>query len=107
LVEAVYADRATAPVSEQVRAALGLIEVLTLRPDDVSAADIDRVRAAGVSDEGIEHAAAVCALFNVIDRLADSFAFHVPDDAGFDRAARVLLKSGYKLPAPVAWLAGA
>lgn len=89
---------------EPVRAALGLIEVMTLRPDELTAADVDAVRAAGVSDDGIEQAIAVCALFNMIDRLADAFGFHVPDQAGLDRGAQVLLKTGYKLPAPLLWL---
>jgi alkylhydroperoxidase family enzyme len=105
LVEAVYADRTTAAVSEQVRAALGFIEIMTLRPDDLSEADADAVRAAGVSDDALDQAAQICALFNVIDRLADAFAFHVPEEADLNRAAEILLKSGYVIPAPMRLLA--
>ena len=77
---------------------------MTLRPDDLSAADVDSVRAAGVTDEGIEQAITVCALFNMIDRLADAFGFHVPDAEGLDQGAQVLLKRGYQIPPPVRWL---
>ena len=105
MVEAVYADRATAPVSPQCRAALELVEAMTLRPESVDRALVDEVRAAGVSDEAIVDAATVSAMFNVIDRLADAFGFDVPDDAAFDVMAGRLLKRGYALPAPVAWFA--
>jgi hypothetical protein len=36
------------------------------------------VRAAGVSDQALRDAAAVCAYFNMIVRLADSFGWDVP-----------------------------
>lgn len=54
---------------------LGYLEAVTLRPDDVRAADAEAVRAAGVSDQAIVDALLVAAYFNLIDRLADSFDF--------------------------------
>ena len=75
LVDAVLADRRTAPIDERLRAMLGYLEAVTLRPGEVTAADADTVRAAGVSDQGMVDALLVCAYFNLIDRLADSFAF--------------------------------
>jgi alkylhydroperoxidase family enzyme len=74
-VEAVLADWRTAPIDQRLRATLGFLEKVTLAPGDVTSADTDAVRAAGVSDEAIEDALAVCVSFNLIDRLADSFAF--------------------------------
>jgi alkylhydroperoxidase family enzyme len=100
-VEAVYADWRTAPVSEQARAALGFIETLTLRPDEVGAPEIASLRAAGLDDQAIRDATAVCAAFNVIDRLADTFDFEVLDAEGFAGSARSLLKFGYAVPAPL------
>ena len=52
---------------------LGLLERVTLSPDEVGAEDIAAVRAAGVSDAAIEDALAVCACFDVIDRVAEAF----------------------------------
>jgi alkylhydroperoxidase family enzyme len=75
LVEAVLADWRTAPIDEKLRAMLGYLEAVTLRPGEVTATDADAVRAAGVSDQGMVDALLVCAYFNLIDRLADSFAF--------------------------------
>jgi alkylhydroperoxidase family enzyme len=54
---------------------LGYLEAVTLRPGDVRPDDVAAVRAAGVSDQAIVDALLVAAYFNLIDRLADSFAF--------------------------------
>jgi hypothetical protein len=43
----------------------------------------------------MEDAIHVCTLFNVYDRLADSFKFNIPDAAGFAQSARTLLGRGY------------
>jgi alkylhydroperoxidase family enzyme len=54
---------------------LGYLEAVTLRPADVRPEDAEAVRAAGVSDQAMVDALLVCTYFNLIDRLADSFAF--------------------------------
>ena len=91
------ADWRTAPVDPKVRAALGLLEKLTLAPADVRPADLAPLRAAGVSDEAIEDAIHACVLFNVYDRLADSFRFHLPGADGYAASGRSLMKRGYRL----------
>lgn len=53
-------------------------------------------RAAGVTKVQLREAAAVAFCFNVIDRLADTFEFHVPSAASFEASAKMLLKRGYK-----------
>jgi alkylhydroperoxidase family enzyme len=85
----------------EVRAALALLERLTLSPEEVGPVDIEEVRRAGVSDRAIEDAMAVCALFNVIDRIADSFEFHRPDESAYEMSADSTLKFGYALPKPL------
>jgi alkylhydroperoxidase family enzyme len=74
---------------------LGFLEKLTLVPDALSAADVAPLRAVGLSDAAIEDAIHVCALFNVYDRLADAFEFHIPEPAGFEQSAKRLLERGY------------
>ena len=98
MVAAVYADPATAAVSADVKTALALIETFTLHPDDLGPDDIAAARTAGLTDEAIEHAFYVATMFNLIDRLADSFEFFVPDQEGFDSGAKALLSFGYKFP---------
>ena len=96
LVEAVLTNWRTAPVSEQVRATLGFLETLTLRPDEVSTEEVQSMLRAGLSDAAIEEAIVVCAAFNIADRLADTFDYEPPDAEGAQRAGQGLLLHGYK-----------
>jgi hypothetical protein len=92
-------------VDEKLRAALCLVNTMTLRPDELGAADIEAVRVAGVSDEAMLDAVYVSFAFNCITRVADSLGFDELDDAGYRRSARSLLKFGYRLPGPLRRLA--
>jgi len=68
---------------------------VTLTPGNVSPDDIAPLRAAGVSEQAIEDALYICAYFNIIDRLADSFDFYVPSAEAFAQRAGMLLEQGY------------
>jgi hypothetical protein len=63
----------------------------------VSRADAERVLATGVSRAALEDAIAVCALFNMIVRLADALGFDVPPYESFLARADAMLASGYAL----------
>ena len=91
------ADWRTAPIDEKLRATLGFVEKLTLRPDELTHADADAVRAAGVSDDALVDAIHVAALFNMIVRLADSLGWDVPPFEAFSERAQRMLESGYAL----------
>lgn len=96
-VRAVLADYRTAPIPGKLRAMLGFLEKLTLRPAEVVPADMEPLRAAGLSREEIEDAIHVCALFNLINRVADSLGFELQTEKGYAGSARRLLSSaGYK-----------
>ena len=97
--EAVKRDWRTAPIDEKLRATLGFLEQLTLRPDELTRADADPVRAAGVSEEALVDAIHVAALFNMIARLADSFGWDVPSWERLTARAPAMLEGGYKLVA--------
>jgi alkylhydroperoxidase family enzyme len=56
---------------------------------------VDAARAAGASEAMIEEALHICALFNMIVRVADSLDFEVPSLDGYGEAA---LQRGYDLP---------
>ncbi len=88
LVEAVLDDWHTAPVSEKLRAVLSSLERLMLRPDEFSSEDVLAMRQAGASDAAIEEAIMICALFNIADRLADTFDYETPDAEGARRAGK-------------------
>jgi hypothetical protein len=95
-VKAVLDDLDTAPIEEPLRATLRLLRTLT-KQHSVSVDDMRVALAAGATKRQIEDALGVCFCFNVIDRCADTFEFHVPGDAGFTMSAKFLLSRGYKL----------
>jgi len=97
--QAVADDWRTAPLRPELRAAFVFVEKLTLRPDELTPADADAARAAGVSEQALRDAATVCALFSMITRLADSFGWDVPDPDVLRQRAPLMLEGGYALGA--------
>jgi alkylhydroperoxidase family enzyme len=95
----VLADWRSARIDEGLRATLGFLQKLTLDPTGVEAADVEEVRAAGVSDDALDDAIHVCVLFNIIDRIADALGFEVPDLEYSERVAPGFLAGGYVEPA--------
>jgi alkylhydroperoxidase family enzyme len=100
-VQAVLADHTTAAgISDQVRAALGLLQTMTLTSRGGAAVTVDDIRAVlatGATRAQVEDALYVGYCFNVITRLADTFEFFVGSPEVFAAGARMLLKRGYKL----------
>jgi uncharacterized peroxidase-related enzyme len=94
-VAAVLADLESAPVEDGLRATLRMLGQLT-RDGTVSAAEMRRVLAAGVSAQQVRDALAVCAAFNTTGRLADAFGFEILSPEGFEAGARFLLRRGYR-----------
>jgi alkylhydroperoxidase family enzyme len=84
-------------VDARLRAMLGYLEKLTLRPEELGTADADAVRAAGVSEAAMVDAIHVAALFNMITRLADSLGWDVPEWESFVSRAESMLATGYSL----------
>ena len=93
-VTAVLADLDSAPITEGLRATLGLLGKLT-RLGTLSADDVRAALSAGVSHQQIEDALAVGFAFNTTDRLANAFAFEMLSQEGFEAGAKYLLKRGY------------
>jgi alkylhydroperoxidase family enzyme len=91
----VLADWRTAPVGPRVRAALAMLEAMTLRPDEMTPDDVRPVLDAGVSPDGVIDALYVGFLFNTIDRVADSLGFLAVSRQEYVKSADRLLKHGY------------
>jgi hypothetical protein len=73
--------------------------VLTRRPDELTRADAEAAYAAGVSPQALRDAATVCALFNMITRLADSLGWDVPSWDRLTARAPAMLEGGYSFAA--------
>ena len=79
----------------RVRAALALLETMTLRPDELRDEDVTPLLEAGVSEAGVVDALHVGFVFNTIDRIADSLGFLTVTSEGYGKSADRLLKHGY------------
>ncbi len=97
LVQAVLEDWTTAAVDEQVRAMLGFLEKLTRRPTEVGPPDAAALRAAGISDEAAIDAVHVCALFTMINGLADALDFEAQSPESLRQSVANLLARGYRV----------
>lgn len=97
--DAVVEDWRTAPLSPQLAATLAFLEKLTLRPHELEPADAEAVYAAGVSEQALRDAVAVCSMFNMIVRLADSFGWDVPTWERLQQRAPAMLEGGYVMRA--------
>jgi hypothetical protein len=73
--------------------------VLTQRPEELTEADAEAAYAAGVSREALRDAASVCALFNMITRLADALGWDVPSSDRLRERAPAMLEGGYSFTA--------
>ena len=87
-------------MDEPLRATLGFLEKLTLRPDELRTQDAVDVLAAGVRKDALIDAIHIAALFTMIVRLADSFGWHVPPDRELAARAETGLGSSYALLTP-------
>lgn len=97
VVDAALTDWQNAPVRDEVRATLGFLEKLTLAPATVTAADVYKLYAANVTEEGAREAIYICFVFCTINRLADAFDFEMPSAASYRRLGFTLYQMGYGL----------
>jgi alkylhydroperoxidase family enzyme len=92
-------DWRTAPVGPELAATLVFLEKLTLRPEELEPADAEAAYAAGVSRQALRDAAAVCSMFSMIVRLADSLGWDVPTWDRLQQRAPAMLEGGYVMRA--------
>jgi len=85
-------------LTAQEAATIRLLEQVTQDPDGLTSADVDAVRAAGVSDDAIADALVVCFLFNLINRCVDAFGCGWDSDRHREQGAKALIRFGYKVP---------
>ena len=95
MVDAVLADFRSAPISETLKGALAYLEIMTLRPMELSAEHAKAALRAELTAGTLKDAIAVGTLFNIITRYAGALDFAMRSAKEFDRAASMLLKRGY------------
>lgn len=88
-------DFQQAELSPTLQATLVFLEILTRKPDELTAENAQAALGQGVTSQALEDAIAVCALFQVTTRCADTLDYRVLSERDFDRAAKRLLVQGY------------
>jgi uncharacterized peroxidase-related enzyme len=73
---------------------LAFVRKLSLSPAEITAADIDAIFAAGWDEHALHDATAICALFNLMNRLVNGLGVEA-SDAYIKLAAQRLAKGGY------------
>ncbi len=82
----------------ELAAVLPLVEKASRHPEEITRADIDAVRAAGVPDDAIADALNVNLVFNIMNRLANAFDFAWDSDEHVRLSAKVIHRIDYRLP---------
>ncbi len=77
-----------ARLTDQERALLDYVRVLTLEPAKVKDADVERLRRAGWSDEQVFEASFITALFAFFNRMADAYGLDYQPDRWLPPALR-------------------
>ncbi|MGE6763352.1 carboxymuconolactone decarboxylase family protein [Corallococcus interemptor] len=98
-VQAVLDDVKTAPIPEAEKALFAFVDQLNDAPGDVRREDVERLKAAGWTDEAVYDAVSVCALFNFYNRWIDGTGVQGLSPAMYERSAKRMAAGGY-LPAP-------
>jgi uncharacterized peroxidase-related enzyme len=93
-----HVDHGTNPsdwrIDPRMRAVLAFVRKLTFSPREITAEDVDPIFAAGWNDRALHDAAAICGLFNLMNRLVNGLGVEA-SDAYTELAAQRLAEGGY------------
>jgi alkylhydroperoxidase family enzyme len=101
-VQSVLANVDTAPITEKDRALYSFIRKTVADSLSIKQDDVDRVKAAGWSDEAIYDAITVCALFQFYNTWIDATGVQDLPAIGYEMSGHRLATEGYAAPDPPA-----
>ncbi|WP_280262620.1 hypothetical protein [Nocardia wallacei] len=91
----------------EVVVVLDFLAKLAEAPDDVKPADVERVRAAGVTDAALEEAVRISVAFHTINRIMDTMGGVPPQGRALTLTRWFLRRMGYNTPPTVKFLSSA
>lgn len=99
-MDAVLEDHEAAPIGEEERALLSLVEKANNETagvicEGVAQADVDRAREAGWSEEAVYDALTVCSLFNFYNSWVDAAGVEELSEEEYAASGRRLATQGY------------
>jgi alkylhydroperoxidase family enzyme len=95
VVDAVLADYSTAPIDDREKALFAFIEKMNEQSNLVRREDIDRLTAAGWSEEAIYDAITVCALFKFYNAWIDATGVHDLPAGAYEMSGKRMATEGY------------
>ena len=99
LIDQIKGDYASAPVSDKLKALLGIAGKVQIGGKRVTSDDVDRARAKGATDKEIHDTVLIAAAFCMFNRYVDGLATWQPhDDAMHREMGKRLATTGYLTP---------
>ena len=95
LVQSVLEDLDNAPISAQDRSLYSFIRKMVDDSTSIGQADVDRVRKAGWSDEGLYDAITVCSLFQFYNNWVDATGVGDMPAMAYEMSGHRLATQGY------------
>ena len=95
MVDAVLDDYRTAPIDDREKTLFAFIEKMNEQSNSVRREDIDRLTAAGWSQEAIYDAITVCALFKFYNAWIDATGVHDLPAGAYEMSGRRMAAEGY------------
>lgn len=94
-LEALVEDIDSAPIADDLKPVFHYLKVLTLRPDEVAAADVKAILDAGWDEPAVMHANLVCGFFALMNRLVEGLGIEANEKV-VEMAGRQLHERGYR-----------
>ena len=94
------ADYRTAPIDDRDKALFEFLEKMNRESHRLQHADVDKVKAAGWSEEALYDAITVCALFNFYNKWIDATGVSDMPAAAYAASGQRLATFGYLPPEP-------
>jgi alkylhydroperoxidase family enzyme len=88
-------DYRTAPIDAREKALFAFIEKVNRQSNSVRRDDIDRLKAAGWSEDAIYDAITVCALFKFYNAWIDAAGVHDLPAAAYEMSGKRMAAQGY------------
>jgi alkylhydroperoxidase family enzyme len=95
MVDAVLEDYRTAPIDDRQKALFSFIEKMNAQSNSVRQDDIDRLSAAGWTQEAIYDAITVCALFKFYNAWIDATGVHDLPASAYEMSGKRMAAEGY------------
>jgi alkylhydroperoxidase family enzyme len=95
MVEAVLADYRSAPISDKEKALFAFIERMNAESHTLEKKDLDKVVAAGWTEEAVYDAITVCSLFNFYNKWIDATGVADMPPMAYEMSGERLATSGY------------